>query len=455
MQSRSKSDQPGVIPPSPVTLARGSIKFACTTTPGANLPDSDKLTPGWFSNVNWSADWSSDGVGNNGWNPTSTLTTTADQSAIYTPDKDVPIVSGDGIPGGDPDLRKFVVNVAAQDVGGNHNFRFKLTFPDSVRVYENDNTKASAPITSPKIYNNVDLLGNSEGKYKVFYLEGLTASASFGDVPLTAEYLGGDIPMDCYTDTVDVTVFGVNQTGLFTGAQQADDPRLHSMTAPKGSKDENGQISWDLQKYIDLKTNTGIDYCVYFHDCMEMQGTVKPPRDANPSVYYGLATHADDPTIPEAPPPFPAPPPGLVTFEQHREAYIAAWKKVEGGEWTVKSLPNSYQARVWSDDWTNFTATQANIVTTASSGSHLYFIDNPGYDKKEHSIGLDYLLYYANLRNATYITFYGEKFQVSDWVRWHTKLDLIPKDANTLTRHPNTQSQDFGTGWIPVPTNVT
>lgn len=289
---------------------------------------------------------------------------------------------------------------------------------------------------------------------KTLWLEGQTASDAFRDVELHVDYVGGNIPMLCTFDTVNVTVFGVTQTGIFAGEQQPDNPKLHSSTAPKGSKDENGQISWDLPKYINLKTTTGIDYCEYFHDCMEMQGTVKPPRDANPSAYYGTAQHADDPTIPPAPPIFPAPPLGYVTFEQHREVFAAAWKKKGTGAWEVKDLPNNIPPRFWSDDWShsNYQTTQANIVTSAS---HIYFIDNPGYDQKNHAgFDLDRLEYYANFRNAAFIKFYGGTFQLSDWARWHAKILLVPKDATTLKRDPNTSSQDFGGGWIDVPSNI-
>ncbi|MBL8821735.1 MAG: hypothetical protein JNJ77_04035 [Planctomycetia bacterium] len=114
----------------------GNIRIDCTTNlasggnPEGILGNNAKLIPGWFSNVNWSADWNN----KNGWDPDTTKTTTATNSAIYTPDKDKSVVVN-GIAGGDPDLRKFVVYVTAHNNTGNNNWDFKLTFPASVRVY--------------------------------------------------------------------------------------------------------------------------------------------------------------------------------------------------------------------------------------------------------------------------------------------------------------------------------
>jgi len=111
-------------------LTKGTLSIDCTTTlangnnPEQILAAGDKLNPGWLSNVNWSDD------DNDGWNPASTKTSTADPTAIYTPDRDDTLVAG-----GDPDLRKFVVTIINVLNVPNPNYAFTLTWSNSVKLY--------------------------------------------------------------------------------------------------------------------------------------------------------------------------------------------------------------------------------------------------------------------------------------------------------------------------------
>lgn len=279
---------------------------------------------------------------------------------------------------------------------------------------------------------------------------------------LKAEYVGGNIPLAKTTDTVKVTVFGVTQTPIFTNAQQPDDPKRFSLAVPPVSHDENGQISWDLPNYLAWSNgNPPTDFCRFFANAMEMQSTVKPPRDANPSVYYGTATHDNDWSIPAIPPnPGDPPPiPGTVMFTQERWLYLQGWVRTTTDIAWKSILPEGQAAPVWTDDFTQFTSTQANVVTLASSGSHLYFPDGPGYTGKDRN-EFSYAQFYWDFRNAVYIKFYGEKFMVSNWSQWHSVMFLKPKDAQTLTRAPNVPAappapakvrQDLGAGWITKP----
>lgn len=114
-----------------VVQPNGKISLTCVTyratatTPEYFLLDSEKLSPGWFSNVNWSDN------DNDGWN-TIDAKETANPSAVYTPDKE-----DSGVAGGDPDLRKFVITLTDTHNTPNANYSVKLTWSSLVRVYEN------------------------------------------------------------------------------------------------------------------------------------------------------------------------------------------------------------------------------------------------------------------------------------------------------------------------------
>lgn len=430
----------------------GYIKINCTTIPSSAsqpqetlLADADKLNPGWFSNVNWSDD------DNDGWNPTSTLTTTADPNAIYTPDRD-----DTDVVVGDRDLRKFVVYVAAEDMTGNHNWSFKLTFPSSVGVYL-QNTKAN-PVTSGQVFADSELEVESiVQKKKVFWLEGRSASSAFKDVDLKAEYVGNNINMPSLTDTVKVTVFGVTQQAIcagdggLPGEQQKDDKFRFSAATVNGlprklSQDEVGKISWDLPSYIGWETTPppgkpAGEYCQYFTNCMEMQGTVSPPRDTRDSTYYGSA---EDPSNPGAPPPAPITP--SIVFSQKREANGYSYMKKGNAAW-VSNLPGHLTVGEWKPD--NDESAQSNKPTMTS---HIYYDDAPCYIKKD-TTELDYMQYCLNFKNAVYVKIYGLDFMCSDYGRWYSQMYLKPNPNNrsVLTRAvPNYQI--LKSGWETLPT---
>lgn len=402
-----------------------------------------KQSPGWLSNVNWSADWDS----GNGWNPGTTKTTTASVDATYTPDKEIPVVSG-GIAGGDPDLRKFVVKVTAQDITGNHDWDFRLTFPSSVRVYKDTNTKEDSPVESGTVFRPTD--GNHITKTKAFFLEGLEASAAFRDVQLRVEYVGGNITMLTTVDIVNITVIGVTQQAFMNGPQHADNKfRFSNITvngqSRKASRDENGIISWDTGMYPTWSMNPpqgeGIDYCQYFANCMEMQGTVQPPRDVRDSVYYGFA---DDPSDPQPPPLVLNQP--LVKFIQDREAYGVGYAKKGNNPWTIVMAPH-LEAYKWKPD-NNLTA-QHNIPTMSS---HIYYSDSPIYIQKTDN-QLDYYQYILSYRNRVSVEIYGSTLMCSDWAKWYSQMCLKPKpnQPGFLTR-ANSQYQILADEWYTIPT---
>lgn len=422
----------------------GSISIACTTTTGANpgvLSGADKISPGWLSNVNWSADWNG-----NGWNPTSTKIDSAGLSSNYTPDKDLSIVSG-GITGGDPDLRKFVVTVGkGGNVLPNVNWDFKLTFGDKVRVYKDVNTKIAAPIATGDTFSPTE--GGPGDKSMTFYLEGITASTAFRDVELKAEYVGNDITMNSYTDTVKVSVIGVTQTGIFSGNQQND--YYDRFSFYRVSYDENGRISWDLQKYMDLalpvaQGGAGIEYCQYFANCMEMQGTVSPPRTSYVDIYYGAA---NDPRYPEYNNGgYPA---GLLSFRQSREKYQQSWYY----NTSTDSLNPAYTdtAFKWTSD-NELRPTNPNENNGESSNpsydNHIYYNDGPGWKSQTAPNDVKYIQQYKNFRNLVEVNIYGLSFQCSDFAKWHSQL-LIKRTLGDLLVRANIEYITPAAGWMNI-----
>ncbi|MFT3881174.1 MAG: hypothetical protein QM703_16110 [Gemmatales bacterium] len=317
----------------------GNIGILCETTPGQLLPEESKLSPGWLSNVNWSDD---DG---DGWRtlygPESTITE-------YIPDRD-----DTSVPGGDRDLRKFEVQVNGNDTSQDYDHSFTLTFGSNVAVYLS-NTKAGGRLESPYIVDTEQMTFRSGfgAEYKTFWLEGQEASTAFRDGSLVAEYTPDCLhnttkrvisPMLKTSDEVKVTVLGVTNTGIYSGGQQEDNDARFSDTinvSTRCSYDEDGQMSWDLPQYMNAPpAGYGASWCKYFHDCIEIQGTVSPPRDDNPSQYYGWTDDGwtEGGCIPR-PDPLPA---SLVNFSYSQKVIGITWEKFDSEAFWKVSGPRS------------------------------------------------------------------------------------------------------------------
>lgn len=139
------------------------------------------------------------------------------------------------------------------------------------------------------------------------YLEGVEGSTAFKDVELKAEYVG---PEPVAPDTVKVTVFEVTLTA-FTGfgAKQGDDEVDYE--AAEISSSNNGIISWDDK---DANGSDGTDNdkdpnCRFFHNIIEIQGTLKPAKQ--PMVPYPVG------------------------FDFTRAAWVKGWEKKDPGDWML------------------------------------------------------------------------------------------------------------------------
>ncbi len=442
----------------PRALALGLISIAATTKSptatfpdGATLPDSEKLSPGLLHSVNWSDD------NNDGWNPASTRTTTAGSGndVYYIPDK--VHSSASNPPFNDRDLRKFVVNVTNATLLNGAIYDFKLTFGNNVRVYLNQN-KVGDPVPDGKIWRNADMTPptNPTGLPKVatmtFWLEGVVASTAFRDQEIKVEYVGGNIAMDKTVDTVKLTVIGVSQTGLFTGAQKADDKNWFSRdnendnTLKRYSFNEYGKISWDMPDYLQMaepvnQGGLGKEYCMHYHNCMTVQGNPSPPRDADNSVYYGWTENPNNYNNPQ---PNPATIP-LVIFDLKREVYGARWERVKATEEWRTARPLWVQNRIWSDDELQIDTSKTIVPTYLNN---LYFNDAPGHSGNSSKV-IDYTQEYYNFRNWVTVKIYTDIFIVSDMYKWHSQI-LTKPNGDYSTRAINA-FQKLAAGWIDVP----
>ena len=402
----------------------GSITLYCETTSGQYLPNDKKQSPGWYGNVNWSD------VDNDGWNPSSTKTTTAAPSATYTPDRDDELV-----PNGDPDLRKFVVEVTASDDSRMQDHSFSVTFGCNVNVYEY-NTKAS-PVSAGQVFASSELSwvsGNDRVKTKTLWLEGQLASAAFLDTTLRIDYVGAQghmISMPKKFDETKVTVFGVTTEGKYGPGGKTDDNDF-SFTNANMSNNKLGIISFDGAN-PDLITH-------YFHNCMEMQGTVQPPLDTNSQYPYGY----------NMPPPLPGDPDYVVTFDANREYFGTINKLMKASNtWEHQTGFNEFQ---WTDDVYRPDVLGGGRDNTISTNSHIYYSDAPGCNDNDTMEFTKFQQVY-NFRNYFLVSFYGVSRMASDMARWHSQVVLItnPNDASKLTRDADNK-QKLGDGWITIPT---
>jgi hypothetical protein len=249
------------------------------------------------------------------------------------------------------------------------------------------------------------------------------------------------------TDTVNVTVFGVNQEGIYSGNQQDD--YYDRFSAYRRSYNENGRISWDLPKYVALAApiaqgGDGIEYCQYFADCMEMQGTVSPPRSSYVDPYYGAA---NDPRYPEYNQ--GGYQPGLVSFRQYREKYQQSWYfNVATNSWNPVYTDTAFK---WVPD-VQVRPSNPNEYTGETSNpsydNHIYYIDGPGLETQTLPDIL-FIQKYVNFRNYVNINIYGLQFQCSDFSRWHTQLLVKRVVANLLVR-ANIEYNSPAASWMNI-----
>jgi hypothetical protein len=353
------------------------------------LSEIDEINPGKYINVNWDND---DG---DGWSPNDTP-----PDGVYTGDKDDP-----NIKGGDNDFRSFTVSIYPSEIPADFPAsKIRITFPGNVKVWQT-NTKLDINGASSAISSGSEFaIGESRPPP---FLEGVSGSGTFRDVNLMATYM----PCDA-NDTVKLTVFEVTLTGLFGfGPQQEDDDKKHSKMPSKGSSDKNGKISWDDANADGTKGDLDPN-CVYFHNCMEDQGTIKPS---------GVTTE--------------------VEFDFYREIWCREWKKKEGGDWLF--------VRGYTLAW-NGDEYQGGEDLTPSVNNHIYQTDGPGWATRDRSSTWDYLAQIADFRDRVRVKIDGAWYWCSDFYKWHTKCYTEPKDENYMTRAAM-ELQQLGSGWITVP----
>jgi hypothetical protein len=356
----------------------------------AGLTETDELNPGLYINANWDDD---DG---DGWSPNDNP-----PSGVYTGDK-----ADSEITGGDNDFRTFVVTMSSSldEIQQTYpNSKVSITYPSNVKVWTTVTKKtaqgASSELTSGSEISVADLP-------KTLYLEGVSGSSSFRDIDLKATWNSTE-------DIVKVTVFEVELTGIYSGDQQIDnDKHLSSFYA---SSDENGKISWND---ADGDGTTGdYDYnCLYFHNCMECQGTPKPSS---------ITTE--------------------VEFDFNRKKWERAWEKKGTGNW---------QSVVDNTPWTPDDLVETDEDKTPSCFNYIYHIDGPGILNLTTGPTRDYVAHIIDLKEWIMVKIDGTWYQCSDFYKWHSKIYTapIPPLNLNMTRSPS-GSQELGSDWITVPSN--
>lgn len=240
------------------------------------------------------------------------------------------------------------------------------------------------------------------------YLEGVSGSADFNDTELKAEHA----TYGC-KDVVKVTVFEVTLTGLFGyGDQQSDNEKKHSSF--QHSSDKNGKISWD-DGNADGVVGPNDPNCEYFHNCIELQGTVKPS---------GVNAQ--------------------VEFDVKREKWGKSWRMLDGGTWGL--IPGC--------DWTPWEGDDGSDIEedlTPSAGDHIYGLDGPGFNTRERGLFHDYLCCIIDFREYVKVRIDGTWYDCSGFYKWHSKCYTKPKAGTTFMTRDSIGLQILGSGWITVP----
>ena len=189
--------------------------------------------------------------------------------------------------------------------------------------------------------------------------------------------------------------------------------RLRLDLAPPGSSDKSGKISWD-DANADGTTVDDDPNCEYFHNCMELQGTVKPTGVTNE-----------------------------VNFDLKRYRWQRAWYK----KWIVSEWKPDQNSVPWTpdDDPLNL-----GEDLSPSSEDHIYIIDGPGMPFRDITDTMGYAAHIADFNTWALVEINWTWRQCSDCYKWHSTVYTHPKDANYMTRDW-TKSQTLGSGWITVP----
>jgi hypothetical protein len=376
--------------------------------------------PGWYLPVNWSDD-DDDGWAPASIKPPSTVPPTANSGPVYAADMYDTFISG-----GDKDLFEFraSLNLTPTSVLFPPNGDIKITYDTSkIKVWLTKD-KSGGVFASGSLINFYDSSIQAQG-YKSLYAEGIAGSASFKDSFIKAEAINlvFAVPANPAVDNVEVTVFEITNTGKYSGPKSGDNE--YSFIQKNASNNMLGMISYN---------DPGEVVCLSFSNCMEMQGTVTPPVVQN--EYYPYA-YNQIPQLGEI---------SIVTFDATRFAFGCDWRlRASDNQW--EAIPG-YQQYQWHND------TTGGKDITISADSHIYLSDGPGiYGDNIPSSAL-YKGYLQSLDfiNSFSVQLYGEKYQVSNYQKWHSQIRVIlnPNDSTKLIRG-DSEDQLLGNGWIDIP----
>ena len=346
--------------------------------------------PGLYINVNWDDD------DDDGWEPNDTP-----PDAVYTGDKDDP-----NIEGGDSDFRYFMTDIAPESIKTDLNdTEVSITFGGNVKVWETT-TKLNAEGESSAFSSGTNI--KLADLPKNLYLEGVSGSSEFKDVELKATYL----PCDA-NDIVKITVFEVTLTGFFGfGDMQADNDT--SFSAWRASSDHDGKISRDDANADGIKGDND-PCCMYFRNCMECQGTVKPS---------GVSDQ--------------------VTFDFVRYRWGKWWIKFGEEAWELKD-----NSTPWTFDDPDDNPDLSDEDQEPSETNHIYHIDGPGWGKWSRQ-WCDYFAQKVNFREFVNVEIYGVNYQCSDYYKWHSQIYLKPYEGEYRVTRDSMNKQKLESSWIIV-----
>jgi hypothetical protein len=382
--------------------------------------------PGWYLPVNWSDD------DHDGWSPAENAPPTESSGPTYSGD-----LTDDFIPDGDRDLFKLYVSMGLVEIDGADpqtvDGDLKLTYDSSrMKIWETNTKKhengTSSLVPSGTLFNWKEQLYAGA---KFLYAEGIQGSTVFQDswIKVEAVNLINAKPAD--PDEMKVTAFEINTRGIYTdGASKSQDNEV-SFVVMRGSDNKLG--------FRDYITDPGITQ--YFANCMEMQGTIKPPVVVGARFPYGIG-------IP------PEPPPGsefyqVIGFDSIRYVYgVEFVQRASDGEWMLNPDQEHYQ-------WTYDSLSTTSQDNTLSSESHIYDTDIPGFGFNQ-PLTYKAAEQYLDFKEWFRARLYGGMYQISSVAKWHTQtvIELDP-GSNLLVRKKDPQGnyvdQKLGDGWIDIP----